>query len=88
LNKGHGGPDGLFHCDARFLSRLKLTINQLQPLLLGSNVRDAAVTLISPESFAVAATGSTELNCSIRKPITHGWRDGRSADKRPKAPWR
>ena len=35
-----GGPDGLFHCDTRFLSRLELLHQRLQPLLLGSNVRD------------------------------------------------
>jgi glycogen debranching enzyme len=35
-----GGPDGLFHNDTRFLSYLELTVNDLQPLLLGSNVRD------------------------------------------------
>src|SRR4029079_8394854 len=35
-----GGPDGLFHNDTRFLSRLELTVNEQQPLLLGSNVRD------------------------------------------------
>ena len=35
-----GGPDGLFHCDTRHLSRLELTVNELQPLLLGSNLRD------------------------------------------------
>ena len=51
-----GGPDGLFHCDTRFLSRLELTINQLQPLLLGSNVRDdntlLTVDLTNPDMFA------------------------------------
>lgn len=35
-----GGPDGLFHNDTRFLSRMELLINGMQPLLLGSNVRD------------------------------------------------
>lgn len=35
-----GGPDGLFHRDTRFLSRLELLVNGLQPLLLGSNLRD------------------------------------------------
>src|SRR5437879_13881919 len=35
-----GGPDGLFHCDTRFLSRLELLLNGMQPLLLGCNVRD------------------------------------------------
>jgi glycogen debranching enzyme len=35
-----GGPDGLFHCDTRYLSRFELLLNGMQPLLLGSNVRD------------------------------------------------
>src|SRR5262245_37001905 len=35
-----GGPDGLFHADTRYLSHLELLINHVQPLLLGSNVRD------------------------------------------------
>jgi glycogen debranching enzyme len=35
-----GGPDGLFHSDTRFLSRLELRINGVSPLLLGSSVRD------------------------------------------------
>ena len=35
-----GGPDGLFDSDTRFLSKFELLINDAQPLLLGSNVRD------------------------------------------------
>ena len=35
-----GGPDGLFHCDTRFLSHLEVLLEGMQPLLLGSNVRD------------------------------------------------
>jgi glycogen debranching enzyme len=34
------GTDGLFHCDTRFLSRLELFINGMQPLLLGSTLSD------------------------------------------------
>jgi glycogen debranching enzyme len=40
IGAAEGGPDGLFHNDTRFLSRLELTINELRPLLLGSTVRD------------------------------------------------
>src|SRR5882757_9009047 len=51
-----GGPDGLFHCDTRYLSRLELTINELQPLLLGSNLRDdnalLAIDLTNPDIFS------------------------------------
>ncbi|HEX2653908.1 MAG TPA: amylo-alpha-1,6-glucosidase [Xanthobacteraceae bacterium] len=35
-----GGPDGLFYCDTRYLSRLELLFNGVPPLLLGSNIRD------------------------------------------------
>src|SRR5262249_15835250 len=35
-----GGSDGLFFCDTRFLSHLELLLNGVQPLLLGSNLRD------------------------------------------------
>src|SRR3954447_2549125 len=35
-----GGSDGVYFDDTRFLSRLELTLNGMQPLLLGSNIRD------------------------------------------------
>ena len=35
-----GGPDGLFNHDTRYLSRFELLIDGMQPLLLGSSVRD------------------------------------------------
>src|SRR5215471_4472229 len=50
-----GGPDGLFHCDTRFLSRLELLLDGMQPLLLGSNVRDddtlLTVDLTNPDMY-------------------------------------
>ena len=50
-----GGPDGVYHCDTRFLSRLELLLNGMQPLLLGSNVRDdnmlLAVDLTNPDMY-------------------------------------
>src|SRR5260370_6581875 len=50
-----GGPDGLFHCDTRYLSRLELLLNGMQPLLLGSNVRDddtlLTVDLTNPDMY-------------------------------------
>src|SRR5712672_4031277 len=56
LGASAGGPDGLFHCDTRFLSRLELTVNELQPLLLGSNLRDdnapLAIDLTNPDIFS------------------------------------
>ena len=51
-----GGPDGLFHCDTRHLSRLELTVNEVSPLLLGSNLRDdnalLAIDLTNPDIFS------------------------------------
>jgi glycogen debranching enzyme len=35
-----GGPDGLFNADTRYLARLELLLDDVQPLLLGSNLRD------------------------------------------------
>jgi len=40
-----GGPDGLFNADTRYLARLELTLDEVQPLLLGSNLRDDNSTL-------------------------------------------
>jgi glycogen debranching enzyme len=40
-----GGPDGLFNHDTRYLSRFELLIYGMQPLLLGSSVRDDNLTL-------------------------------------------
>ena len=40
------GTDGLFHCDTRFLSRLELLVNDAQPLLLASNLRDDNAALV------------------------------------------
>jgi glycogen debranching enzyme len=51
-----GTSDGLFHRDTRFLSRLELRVNGLQPLLLGSNVREDnaifSVDLTNPDMFS------------------------------------
>src|SRR6516165_4381239 len=50
-----GGPDGLFHCDTRFLSHLELLLNGSQPLRLGSNVRDdntlLTIDLTNPDVY-------------------------------------
>jgi len=35
-----GGPDGLFNRDTRHLARFEFVLNDVQPLLLGSNMRD------------------------------------------------
>jgi glycogen debranching enzyme len=50
-----GGPDGLYYCDTRHLSLMELMINGMQPLLLGSNVRDdntaLTVDLTNPDFY-------------------------------------
>src|ERR1700754_2022942 len=50
-----GGPDGLFNCDTRYLARLELLLDELQPLLLGSNLRDdnsaLTVDLTNPDIY-------------------------------------
>src|SRR6478752_1662027 len=50
-----GGPDGLFHFDTRYLARLEMTLDGLQPLLLGSNLRDdnsaLTVDLTNPDIY-------------------------------------
>ena len=49
------GPDGVFHCDTRYLSRLQLLINGAQPLLLGASLRDdnsaLRVDLTNPDIY-------------------------------------
>jgi glycogen debranching enzyme len=50
-----GGPDGMFYLDTRYLSHMELLLNGMQPLLLGSNVRDdntvLTVDLTNPDFF-------------------------------------
>src|SRR5438874_10322730 len=50
-----GGPDGLFNADTRFLARLELALDEMQPLLLGSNLRDdnssLTVDLTNPDIY-------------------------------------
>src|SRR5258707_742677 len=55
IGASKGGPDGVFHRDTRFLSRLELLLNGMQPLLLGSNLRDhnavLTVDLTNPDIY-------------------------------------
>src|SRR3978361_668448 len=50
-----GGPDGLFNADTRYLARLELMVDERQPLLLGSNLRDdnsaLTVDLTNPDIY-------------------------------------
>jgi glycogen debranching enzyme len=47
IGEGGEGADGLFHHDTRFLSFLALTLEGVQPLLLGSNVYDDNAMLMA-----------------------------------------
>src|SRR5665213_4101041 len=51
-----GGPDGLFNADTRYLARLELVLDDVQPLLLGSNLRDdnsaLTVDLTNPDIYS------------------------------------
>jgi glycogen debranching enzyme len=50
-----GGPDGLFNADTRYLARLELLLDDVQPLLLGSNLRNdnsaLTVDLTNPDVY-------------------------------------
>ncbi|MFC0239288.1 amylo-alpha-1,6-glucosidase [Rhodopseudomonas telluris] len=50
-----GASDGLFHADTRYLTRLQLRLEDVQPLLLGSNLRDdnsaLTVDLTNPDIY-------------------------------------
>ncbi len=56
VGSASGSSDGLYHRDTRFLSRLELRINGLQPLLLGSNMREDNALFIAdltnPDMFS------------------------------------
>lgn len=63
-----GGPDGLFNSDTRYLARLELLLNDTQPLLLGSNLRD------DNSSLTVDLTNSDVLRNDqiiLRKDLLH-----------------
>ncbi len=50
-----GGPDGLFNGDTRYVARLELVLDEVQPLLLGSNLRDdnssLTIDLTNPDVY-------------------------------------
>jgi len=55
VGASRGSQDGIFHADTRYLSRFELLINGVQPLLLGSNLRDdnsvLTVDLTNPDMY-------------------------------------
>ena len=88
-----GGTDGLFHCDTRFLSRLELLLNGMQPLLLGSNVRDdntsLTVDLTNPDVYVetiwscrrTPCMSCAPFSCGATPPVS-GWRSATTASSR------
>ena len=62
-----GGPDGLFNADTRYLARLELVLDDMQPLLLGSNLRDdnsaLTVDLTNPDIYRERPPGAAEGHC-------------------------
>ena len=62
-----GGPDGLFNADTRYLARLELVLDEMQPLLLGSNLRDdnsaLTVDLTNPDIYRQATASSCRRTC-------------------------
>lgn len=73
-----GGPDGLFDSDTRFLSRFELLLDETQPLLLGSHIRDdnlhMYVDLTNPD--LVAGNAVVLVKDSIHISRTIFLRDG------------
>jgi glycogen debranching enzyme len=55
IGASSGGPDGLFNADTRYLARLELVLDDVQPLLLGSNLRDdnsaLTIDLTNPDVY-------------------------------------
>jgi len=55
IGSSAGGLDGIFDKDTRYLSRLELLLNGMQPLLLGSNLRDdnalLTIDLTNPDIY-------------------------------------
>ena len=86
LGASAGTGDGLFYRDTRFLSHLETRVNGMQPLLLGSNLRDdnaiLTVDLTNPDIFAserVIALEKTHCISIARSlygatPLISGWR--------------
>jgi glycogen debranching enzyme len=74
-----GTSDGLFHRDTRFLSHLELRINGMQPLLLGSNMReDNAVftaDLTNPDMFSSEGVVVLEKDTLHINRSVFVWRD-------------
>ena len=86
-----GGPDGLFNADTRYLARLELVLDEVQPLLLGSNLRDdnsaLTVDLTNPDIYRRRPDRAAEGHAAHRPHDLSVARNGLSADRRAE-PWR
>jgi glycogen debranching enzyme len=74
-----GSNDGVYHRDTRFLSRLELRVNGLQPLLLGSNVREDNAVFIAdlsnPDMFTHDRVLTMEKDTLHINRASFIWRD-------------
>src|SRR6516164_2410688 len=74
-----GTSDGLFHRDTRFLSHLELRVNGMQPLLLGSNLREDnavfTVDLTNPDMFSMERVVVLEKDTLHINRSIFVWRD-------------
>jgi glycogen debranching enzyme len=79
IGAASGTSDGLYHRDTRFLSRLELRINGLQPLLLGSNMREDNAVFIAdlsnPDMFSSDRTLVLEKDTVHVNRSSFVWRD-------------
>ena len=81
-----GGPDGLFNADTRYLARLELVLDDVQPLLLGSNLRDdnsaLTVDLTNPDVYPQWPDRAAEGHAAHRAHDLLVARNGLSAHRR------
>ena len=81
-----GGPDGLFNADTRYLARLELVLDDVQPLLLGSNLRDdnsaLTVDLTNPDVYRNGRIVLQKDMLHIVRTHLSVARNGLSADRR------
>ena len=86
-----GGPDGLFNADTRYLARLELVLDEMQPLLLGSNLRDdnsaLTVDLTNPDIYRQRPHRAAEGHAAHRAHDLPVARHRLSAHRRAE-PWR
>ena len=84
-----GGPDGLFNTDTRYLARLELVLDDVQPLLLGSNLRDdnsgLTIDLTNPDVYRDGRIVLQRDMLHIVRTHLSLARHGLSADRHPES---